>query len=105
MRSEVLKGHLELLLLASLADEPGHGYALVERLRARSAGTFELAEGTIYPALYRLERAKLVSSRWSAASGRRRRIYSLTQKGRRALAAERTQWATFAAAVDGIVRT
>jgi PadR family transcriptional regulator PadR len=100
-----LKGHLDLLLLAMLAQDPGHGYALVERLRERSAGTFNLSEGTVYPALYRLERSRLVSSRWSSASGRRRRIYSLTHKGRRALAAERSEWVTFATAVEGIVRT
>ena len=94
-----------MLLLAALANEPGHGYALVDRLRQRSAGIFNLSEGTVYPALYRLERAKLVSSRWSAASGRRRRIYALTEKGRRALASQRTDWATFAAAVEGVVGT
>ena len=100
-----MKGHLELLLLATLADDPRHGYALVERLRERSAGIFDLSEGTVYPALYRLERAKLVSSRWSEASGRRRRIYSLTQKGRRTLATERKEWTAFTAAVDGVVGT
>jgi DNA-binding PadR family transcriptional regulator len=104
LRSEVLKGHLDLLLLASLAEKPAHGYALVERLRERSAGALDLSEGTVYPALYRLERSKLLSSRWSVASGRRRRIYSLTRKGRHALGAERRAWATFSAAVEGIVR-
>jgi PadR family transcriptional regulator PadR len=99
-----LKGHLELLLLASLAREPAHGYAIVERLRDRSAGALDLSEGTVYPALYRLERAKLVSSRWSSASGRRRRVYSLTRKGRTALASERRAWSSFVAVVDGIVR-
>ena len=104
MRSEVLKGHLDMLLLASLAEKPAHGYALVERLRERSGGALDLSEGTVYPALYRLERAKLLSSRWSSASGRRRRIYSLTRKGRQELAAERREWISFAAAVEGIVR-
>jgi PadR family transcriptional regulator PadR len=103
MRSEVLKGHLELLLLASLAARPGHGYALVERLRERSGGTFDLAEGTVYPALYRLERAKLLTSRWAVAGGRRRRIYSITRAGRRELAEQRRDWATFTAAMNGVV--
>jgi transcriptional regulator len=102
LRSEVLKGHLDLLLLASLAEQPAHGYAVVERLRERSRGALDLSEGTVYPALYRLERSKLLSSRWSAASGRRRRIYSLTRKGRGALAAERRAWTSFAAAVKGV---
>jgi DNA-binding PadR family transcriptional regulator len=54
MQSEVLKGHLEMLLLATVAAEPAHGYRLVERLRDRSQGEFDLAEGTVYPALHRL---------------------------------------------------
>jgi PadR family transcriptional regulator PadR len=103
MRAEVLKGHLDLLLLASVAGEPAHGYALVERLRERSGGTFDLSEGTVYPALYRLERAKLLTSRWSVKEGRRRRVYSLTGSGRRALAAQRREWTSFAAAVRGVV--
>jgi PadR family transcriptional regulator PadR len=103
MRSEVLKGHLELLLLASLAARPGHGYALVERLRERSRGTFDLSEGTVYPALYRLEREKLLTSRWAVVGGRRRRIYSITRAGRRELAEQRRDWATFRAAMKGVV--
>ena len=78
MQREVLKGHLDLLLLATLADEPAHGYLVVERLKQRSSGAFELAEGTVYPALYRLERAGLLASSWSSVGGRRRRVYELT---------------------------
>lgn len=100
-----MKGHLELLLLASLATEPAHGYALVERLRDRSGGTFDLSEGTVYPALYRLERAKLLSSRWAVSAGRRRRIYSLTRRGRDALTSQRRDWVSFTAAMKGIVGT
>ena|SRR5918994_4913866 len=103
MRSEVLRGHLELLLLASLAARPGHGYALVERLREGSGGAFDLSEGTVYPALYRLERAKLLTSRWAVAGGRRRRIYSITRAGRRELAEQRRDWATFRAGMKGVV--
>ncbi|MBA3412243.1 MAG: helix-turn-helix transcriptional regulator, partial [Actinobacteria bacterium] len=61
MRSEGVKGHLDLLLLAELDRGPGHGYALIERLRDRSGGAFDFPEGTIYPALHRLERAALLS--------------------------------------------
>jgi PadR family transcriptional regulator, regulatory protein PadR len=97
-----LKGHLDLLLLAALAGRPAHGYAVVERLRERSGGAFDLSEGTIYPALYRLERAKLLSSRWSVVGGRRRRIYSLTRSGQRALAEQRREWKAFAGAVKAV---
>jgi len=91
------------MLLASLSGRPAHGYALVERLRDRSDGAFDLAEGTVYPALYRLERAKLLSSRWTVSGGRRRRIYSLTRRGRGALATQRRDWVSFTAAMRGVV--
>ena len=102
MRSEVLKGHLDLLLLSALSEQPRHGYAVVERLRERSRGAFDLSEGTVYPALYRLEGAKLLSSRWSVVGGRRRRIYSLTRSGRRALADQRREWSSFVGAVKAV---
>jgi PadR family transcriptional regulator PadR len=98
-----LKGHLDLLLLASLSGQPAHGYALVERLRERSDGAFDLSEGTVYPALYRLERAKLLSSRWAVMGGRRRRIYSLTRRGRDALATQRRDWVSFTGAMRSVV--
>lgn len=63
MNPEVLKGHLDLLLLAAVQHRPAHGYAIAETLRARSDGTFDLPEGTLYPALHRLERARLLTSR------------------------------------------
>ena len=99
MRAEVLKGHLDTLLLAAVSDEPAHGYRIVERLRERSGGVFALPEGTVYPALYRLESAGLLSSRWLNDSHRRRRVYRLTQRGRAALKAGREEWRGFARAV------
>ena len=69
--AESLRGHLDLLLLAALRPGPAHGYAIIEELRRRSGGTFDLPEGTIYPALHRLERQGLIESEWSDASGRR----------------------------------
>jgi DNA-binding PadR family transcriptional regulator len=103
MRSEVLKGHLDTLLLAAVAETPAHGYLIVERLRSRSEGAFELSEGTIYPALYRLEGAGLLTSSWSRGSGRRRRVYRLTRKGRAALNTGRQDWRGFARAVDAVL--
>jgi PadR family transcriptional regulator, regulatory protein PadR len=101
MRAETLKGHLELLLLAVLADGPAHGYAVIETLGAR--GGFDLPEGTVYPALHRLERAGLLESSWSSDSGRRRRVYSLTPRGRKELAARRAEWKRFSGAVQAVV--
>jgi DNA-binding PadR family transcriptional regulator len=103
MTAETLKGHLELLLLAAIQPGAAHGYAIAERLRARSDGTFDLPEGTLYPALHRLEHASLLASRWSEVNGRRRRVYQLTAKGRLALARQHGEWRTFARAVEAVV--
>ena len=93
---------MDLLLLAAVADEPRHGYSVVEFMRERSDGAFDLSEGTVYPALYRLERAKLLSSRWAVVGGRKRRIYALTRAGGQALAAQRREWTEFAGAVKAV---
>ncbi len=103
MNRERLKGHLDLLLLSVLAAGPGHGYAIISALRDRSEGTFDLPEGTVYPALHRLEDAGLLASSWADVNGRRRRSYGLTDKGAAALAAERTEWRRFAVGVQAVV--
>ena len=103
MKAEALKGHLDLLLLATLHGRPAHGYVIVDRLRQRSGGTFDLPEGTLYPALHRLERAGLLASRWSEEKGRRRRVYQLTAEGRRQLTARQQDWQEFARAVHAVV--
>lgn len=100
----MLKGHLDLIVLAALAEGPAHGYAVIEAIRARSGEAFDLPEGTIYPALHRLEHAGLLSSRWTTAeSGRRRRVYALTREGRRALADRRAVWERFSNAIGGLL--
>ena len=103
MQGDVLKGHLDLLLLATVADEPAHGYLVVERLKERSGGALDLAEGTVYPALYRLERSGLLASDWDAVSGRKRRVYRLTQRGRGALAEKRDEWREFSQVVRAVL--
>lgn len=99
MRAELLKGHLDFLILAALELQPAHGYAIVEELRRRSGGTFDLPEGTVYPALHRLEHSQLLASTWSEYAGRRRRVYRTTAKGKRALTQHRREWLTFSRAV------
>jgi DNA-binding PadR family transcriptional regulator len=103
MIGEILKGHLDLLLLAVLAEGPAHGYAIIEALRQRSSGAFDLPEGTIYPALHRLEDQGLLASQWSHDAPRPRRVYQLTPKGDRVLASRREEWRQFAQAVDATV--
>jgi DNA-binding PadR family transcriptional regulator len=102
MRNDALNGQLDPLILATVAEEPAHGYAILQRLKQRSAGTFDLAEGTIYPALHRLERDGLLSSSWSMQSGRRRRVYRVTRPGRSALQVRRRVWKSFAQAVEAV---
>ena len=99
MRGEALKGHLEMLLLAALRNGPAHGYGVIDDLKRRSEGAFDLQEGTIYPALHRLESDGMVESEWSVEHGRRRRVYMLTRKGRRALEEKTSAWRSFSDAM------
>jgi PadR family transcriptional regulator PadR len=98
-----LHGHLDLLVLAVLADAPAHGYAVIEELRQRSAGAFDLPEGTVYPAVHRLETSGFLTSSWEAYGGRRRRVYRLTRRGRGRLERGRKDWSAFAGAVTTVV--
>jgi PadR family transcriptional regulator PadR len=99
---EAVKGYIELLLLTELQRGAGHGYALIERLRERSEGAFGFAEGSIYPALHRLERTGLVSSRWSTGIARRRRVYSIRRRGRTVLADYLRDWRLFARGLERV---
>lgn len=101
MEAEMLKGHLDAIVLAALEAGPAHGYAIIETIKKKSGTTFDLPEGTVYPALHRLEQAGLLSSHWmTPESGRRRRIYSLTKAGSKALVERRKAWGRFSQAVD-----
>jgi len=100
-----LRGHLDLLVLATLRRTgPVHGYGLIVAMRDGSGGVFDLPEGTVYPALHRLERAGLLASSWEPGVTRRRRVYALTSLGHRALRAERREWTRFAAAVQTVLQ-
>ena len=97
------RGQLDLLLLSAVSSGPAHGYRVIERLRDRSEGAFDLREGTVYPALHRLERDGLLESRWADDAPRRRRVYALTPRGRGALELKRREWASFAGAVQAVI--
>jgi PadR family transcriptional regulator len=103
MRADLLRGHLDGLLLAVLAGSPGHGYELSQRLSRRSGGELGVPEGSLYPALHRLERGGLVDSAWSSGEGRRRRVYRLTPAGRRAVRDSREEWRAFSSAVNRVL--
>jgi PadR family transcriptional regulator, regulatory protein PadR len=102
MKAEALKGHLDALILAVLAAGPMHGYAIIEQLKRRSGGELALPEGTVYPALHRLEHAGFLSSAWSV-DGRKRRVYQLTARGRRELGVRREEWQRFATAIEAVL--
>jgi PadR family transcriptional regulator PadR len=102
MKNDTLNGQLDPLILATVANEPAHGYVILQRLRQRSRGAFDLAEGTIYPALHRLERDGLLSSSWSRVGGRRRRGYRVTRSGRSTRAVRRREFKTFTQAVEAV---
>ena len=102
MRADELKGHLDALILAVISREPLHGYAVIEALKARSGGKLALPEGTVYPALHRLERSGLLASDW-ANDGRRRRVYRLTNRGERELGASRTRWHEFTTTIEAVL--
>jgi PadR family transcriptional regulator, regulatory protein PadR len=104
MEGEMLKGHLDMIVLAALAAGPAHGYAVIEEIRRKSRQAFDLPEGTIYPALHRLEQTVLLASRWvTAESGRRRRVYALTRRGERALVGHRAVWQQFSGAIGALL--
>lgn len=103
MRQDMLRGHLDLLVLSVIERGAHHGYAIAEQLRLLSEGAFELREGTLYPALYRLEDAGMLRSDTTVVDGRRRRLYRLTQKGRRELAGRTREWHAFASSVAKVV--
>jgi DNA-binding PadR family transcriptional regulator len=102
-----LRGHLETMVLSVLERQPAHGFELLRRLELVGCGSLKMKEGSLYPALYRMEERGLIKGRWEAEAaerrGPRRRIYSLTGKGKRQLQAGRRQWAHFVAVIGGIV--
>jgi PadR family transcriptional regulator PadR len=94
----LLGGQLDVLILATVFDEPAHRYLILERLKSRSGGAFDLSEGTIFPALDRLERDGLLASEWSMQGGRRRRVYEVTRTGHASLVQGRRRPTIFSGA-------
>jgi DNA-binding PadR family transcriptional regulator len=96
-------GQLETLLLAAIAESNAHGYQIIEWLRDRSGGLFDCREGTVYPALHRLERDGLLDSIWTEHAGRRRRVYRLNGLGETALREATARWRTLERGVDAVL--
>ncbi len=104
-KRDLLKGSSNSLLLCLLDGQAMYGYQIVKELEARSQGYFKFKEGTLYPALHRLEKSGLISSKWELLSnGRQRRYYNITAKGQAALAQEKTQWLDFFNAITMVLQ-
>ena len=103
MTSGSAKNNVDLMLMGVLRRGPAHGYAIIAGLRESSDGEFDFAEGTIYPALHRLERSGLIESSLESAQGRRRRTYALTARGRKEFAAQRRAWQNYVATMQAVI--
>jgi transcriptional regulator len=102
--ADLLQGTLDLLILQTLEAQTLHGWAIAQRIRDRSLEVLKVNQGSLYPALYRLEDKGYLASDWSISpEGRRAKFYRLTAAGRRQLNAERDQWQLFSAAVNHVI--
>lgn len=105
-QSEVLRGSIALLVLKALSLAPMHGWGIGQRIQQMSGGQLEVNQGSLYPALQRLEHRGLITSDWQTTeNGRRARYYALTRAGRRALGNEIESWQQFTAAIDAVLRS
>jgi transcriptional regulator len=103
-KPELLHGTLELLILKTLAVQPMHGWAISKHIQQISRDVLEIGQGSLYPALYRLEDREWIKAKWGVAdSGRRAKVYSLTPRGVKQLANEEAQWEAFALAVGRVL--
>jgi PadR family transcriptional regulator PadR len=104
-RTDLLQGTLDLLILKSLIFGPLHGWGIPKWIRQVSDDVLQINQGSLYPALYRLEDREWVSAKWGVSpDGRRAKFYTLTAEGRRQLADERTEWRRFAVAIERVLQ-
>ena len=105
-KSDLLQGTLDLLVLQVVAAGPVHGYGIAQRIRQISRDALQIQQGSLYPALHRLEKRKLLQAEWKMSdTGREAKFYSLTRAGRQQLAVERTNWEHLTQAISLILRT
>jgi transcriptional regulator len=105
-KSDLLQGTLDLLILQVVSLGPLHGYAIAQRLQQMSKDVLQVQQGSLYPALHRLEARGWVSAEWKPSeTGREAKFYSLTRAGRRQLESERANWARLASAIGLVLRT
>jgi PadR family transcriptional regulator, regulatory protein PadR len=104
-RTELLQGTLDLLILRTLRLGPLHGWGISKRVRSLSKDALQINQGSLYPALYRLEERGLIDAEWGISpEGRKAKFYRLTDKGRAQLVEERASWRAFAGAVEAVLK-
>ncbi len=104
-RRELMKGNVDSLLLCLTGQQPMYGYQIIKELGRRSQGYFKFKEGTLYPALHRMERAGLIRGKWQVLpTGQQRKYYYITEKGLSILVEKRGQWRDFLAAMNLIIQ-
>jgi len=105
-QTDALRGTLDLLVFKTLSLEPMHGWGIGQRIQQISEGVLEVNQGSLYPALQRLEKEGLITSEWRVSdNGRRARFYQLTTSGHRALGTELESWRRFTAGLEAVLRT
>jgi transcriptional regulator len=105
-KSDLLQGTLDVLILKVVALRPTHGYAIAQRLQQMSGAVLQVQQGSLYPALHRLEKRRWLKAEWAASdTGREARFYSLTKLGRKQLEAQRANWDRLSAAISGVLST
>jgi PadR family transcriptional regulator, regulatory protein PadR len=104
-RSDLLQGTLDLLVLKIVDLGPIHGYAIAQRINQISRDVLQVQQGSLYPALHRLEKRRLLSAQWKEVGGREAKFYSLTRTGRKELSAEQQNWERLSGAMAMILRT
>ena len=105
-QTDALRGSLDLLILKTLSLEPQHGWGISQRVQQVTRGALELGQGSLYPALHRMEEAGWLRAKWiTKDNGRRARKYELTAAGKKQLAAEESRWQAVTAAVNQVLRT
>ena len=100
---ELLKGSTDLLVLTLIEKEPMYGYQMIKKLKEKSNNVFEFKEGTLYPILHSLEEEGLISSYWDDTTGKKRKYYAITTKGKKSLKEKNEEWKIFSESVNRVI--
>ena len=103
INKELLKGSTKMLILEMVKDENMYGYQMIKKLKEKSNNVFEFKEGTLYPILHSLEEEGLISSYWDDTTGKKRKYYAITTKGKKSLKEKNEEWKIFSESVNRVI--